>query len=350
MKLDQHISDLLLYHDCVVLPGLGGFVSNYAPARIDTSKNIFYPPSRSVLFNSSLTINDGLLASYISRKESVSFETAVNYLKIFVEECKEALGKNQKLDIKDIGHLYRDKNNNIHFEPELRFNLLLDAFGLPELSIAWIERESYRNKIEKKVMNRPPLPQTRERKLIYRRVAIAGASLLLLFSLAWFPFKAGLLDKTAFSSFNIFADKAPALYQVRNVEPESFTPLKESSLLELSLSEGYASVNFTDTVAAPIVVKLSAEAEPDKTKVSAAQKDFSSKQYHIVAGCFAIYDNAMKLMQELQQKKFNAVMPGKTSKGLYIVSCGSYASRNEAVAALRRYQAAHDPKAWIVKK
>ena len=48
-------------NDCVMLPGLGGFVCNPRSAWYDASKRQMVPPSRDVLFNPRLTTNDGLL-------------------------------------------------------------------------------------------------------------------------------------------------------------------------------------------------------------------------------------------------------------------------------------------------
>jgi hypothetical protein len=35
MKLDHYISQLLFRYDCVIVPNLGGFVTNYKPATIN---------------------------------------------------------------------------------------------------------------------------------------------------------------------------------------------------------------------------------------------------------------------------------------------------------------------------
>jgi hypothetical protein len=34
MKIEQYISELLYKYDCVIVPGLGGFVANYKSATI----------------------------------------------------------------------------------------------------------------------------------------------------------------------------------------------------------------------------------------------------------------------------------------------------------------------------
>ncbi|NLA48282.1 MAG: hypothetical protein GX876_02335, partial [Bacteroidales bacterium] len=62
MDITSFIRELLFSHDCVIVPGFGGFVGNYAPARIDRATSTFYPPSKQISFNRNLRNNDGLLA------------------------------------------------------------------------------------------------------------------------------------------------------------------------------------------------------------------------------------------------------------------------------------------------
>ena len=69
MTLDHYISDLLEDHDCVIIPDFGGFIGNYASARINPVNHRIDPPFRKITFNKLLVHNDGLLAAYIAKKE-----------------------------------------------------------------------------------------------------------------------------------------------------------------------------------------------------------------------------------------------------------------------------------------
>ena len=59
--LDHHLHRLFLDHDCIVVPGLGGFVCNRKPAKYDDSRQELIPPSRSILFNERIVHHDGEL-------------------------------------------------------------------------------------------------------------------------------------------------------------------------------------------------------------------------------------------------------------------------------------------------
>ena len=68
ISLARHIELLLLEHDCVIVPGLGGFIANHADARYTgDEEHLFLPPYRTIGFNQQLQVNDGLLVqSYMA--------------------------------------------------------------------------------------------------------------------------------------------------------------------------------------------------------------------------------------------------------------------------------------------
>ena len=61
IELERHIEILLLNNDCVIVPGLGGFVAHHVDACYDDVENRFFPPMRTVGFNPKLDMNDSLL-------------------------------------------------------------------------------------------------------------------------------------------------------------------------------------------------------------------------------------------------------------------------------------------------
>ena len=51
MNVEKHIGELLYDHNCVIVPDLGGFVANYAPAKIHPTQHTFTPPTKNIVFN-----------------------------------------------------------------------------------------------------------------------------------------------------------------------------------------------------------------------------------------------------------------------------------------------------------
>ena len=98
-KIDAYIAELLKSRDCVIVPEFGGFVGNYAKAKINPVSNRFDPPFRKVSFNKLLTHNDGLLASFVAQKEQEKFESSLSRLKDYTIVLKDELDKTKKIQL-----------------------------------------------------------------------------------------------------------------------------------------------------------------------------------------------------------------------------------------------------------
>lgn len=127
-----YISDLLFLHDCVIIPDFGGFICNYQSACIDEKNGFIYPPSKTILFNRNLTLNDGLLANWIVCKENISYDKAIKQIEFFCEDLKIRLNQREKIDFGDIGSFYTDRRFHILFEPTGK-NFLVSAFGMEKI-------------------------------------------------------------------------------------------------------------------------------------------------------------------------------------------------------------------------
>ena len=71
MSIEDLIADLLMQHNCVIVPSFGGFVAGKTSATFDASKGIMVPPRKSLLFNKQLLNNDGLLAAAFAHATQV---------------------------------------------------------------------------------------------------------------------------------------------------------------------------------------------------------------------------------------------------------------------------------------
>ena len=113
MVLEHYISELLYRYNCVVVPGFGAFLAQKTPARINKDTNTFFAPSKSVAFNGQLVSNDGLLVSYVSESEKITFEAALSAIEERVKWWKYILREETSLNLKNIGLLtsnYRKQN------------------------------------------------------------------------------------------------------------------------------------------------------------------------------------------------------------------------------------------------
>ena len=103
MKVTAYIQQALFEHDCVIVPGFGGFLIEHKASKINLINNQFCAPSTSLAFNSSLTKDDGLLKSEISISENITLDQASSKIKSFVEEIQKILTSTNGLILENLG-------------------------------------------------------------------------------------------------------------------------------------------------------------------------------------------------------------------------------------------------------
>jgi cell division septation protein DedD len=130
LTVEQLIGDLLLQHNCVIIPSFGGFVAQRMSAKIDSVKGVIIPPKKSLLFNKQLINNDGLLISALSQANSIPYSDAAHEVQAHILEWEAKLQLGGRITIDRVGNLFYDQERNLCFEQDRFYNLLLESFGL----------------------------------------------------------------------------------------------------------------------------------------------------------------------------------------------------------------------------
>ena len=130
--ISRHIEYLIRYNDCVIVPGWGAFIAQYQPATFNN--NQLLPPSRSLIFNPSLTHDDGLLASSIVRQSAIGYDMAIKQISDEVNALRHQLDASGEVALSKIGTFTRNDEGTMLFEP---FNTSSSTsfFGLPTLTV-----------------------------------------------------------------------------------------------------------------------------------------------------------------------------------------------------------------------
>lgn len=353
MKIDKHISTLLYEHDCVIVPEFGGFVTGYAPAKVHATQHVFSPPHKNITFNKHLKSNDGLLANQIVQAENKTFAEANSIINSFVTECNGALKRGDKVALELVGSLYLDVERNIQFEPDKSANYLVEAFGMTSIQSLPVKRENIQERIEKKFVDREPIPQERKRSRTLAYVTTA-LSLLIAVSLIWLSVGTDLLKNTNYSSLNPFAEPMKPLYTERT-EVKPVLSDKDISAAKFTLpvndTEPVAALSFVDNVDHKLVVRLHEDipvAAHQKDKTAVVNNGVRSAQgthFHVISGCFKIESNAHNFVAMMRAKNLNAAIIGKNKDGLFMVSCGDFADRAMAETELAKVRMS--TAAWV---
>jgi len=171
VDITAFIRELLFGHDCVIVPGFGGFIGNYTPARIDKKSGTFYPPVKQISFNRNLNHNDGLLVGRISGTSGISYGDSRNLVEEFVSDIRRKLEKGEKVVFDHIGSFINNQEGNTQFEPDLASNYHLDSYGLESFQLLPLEGYNVRTRIIRPVQ-KDPVRQASLRKILWRAAVI----------------------------------------------------------------------------------------------------------------------------------------------------------------------------------
>ena len=136
IELSRHIESLMLNHDCVIVPGLGGFITQYMHARYIAEEGLFLPPYRSVGFNQQLTFNDGLLVQSYMQAYDTSYPETVRLIDNAVKQLRNTITEEGKYELHGIGTLTQGVNGAYDFAPCEAGVLSPELYGLDSLPLA----------------------------------------------------------------------------------------------------------------------------------------------------------------------------------------------------------------------
>lgn len=400
--VEQLIGDLLLQHNCVIVPGFGGFVAKSVSARIDYDKGTMMPPRKSLLFNKQLVNNDGLLVNEFSLCNKLTFDEANTQVGAKVTDWNRILKEGSRIELDRVGRLYKDAEGNLCFEQDRFFNLLLESFGLSQVHFmtddevksvqAYTQTEKTEILTEEPVVPVVPmtvveekeeviqpaavkeeavivqLPEQPKKKRKMWRYAVAACLLPVAFYSFWIPMTTDVLESGVISikDFNPFYRSTDGSYIQKSFD-ENMALLEEE---DASIEEQIADANLpADVSAFPykydddtyILVRVdkSAEAttlsEPAEAQVEAEQpaetiekeQVFSPDAMHFIVGCFGSETNAKNLVASLKSQGMEALIID-VKNGLHRVSAGAAMSQ-EALQSIKSQAEANGLTGWVLK-
>ena len=210
-ELSRHIEVLLLENDCVIVPGLGGFIAHNKAAEFKDSANIFCPPLRTIGFNPQLTINDGLLAQSYMQSYDTDFPDASRKIESVVSQIKDSLYKNGQAELDNIGTLYYTMAGTYGFEPYGNAFFSPSLYGLGSFSISPLSElaSAKESAAEQRIVIETvpssvesPKEKNKQQHIIKRMAehAIGIAAAIILFFVLSVPVENTYLDNSSYAS------------------------------------------------------------------------------------------------------------------------------------------------------
>jgi len=337
MNLEKYIAELLSEHDCVIIPGFGGFIGNYTHARVHPVHHTFFPPYKKLLFNINLKQNDGLLATRISFLEGISYEMAMEEIVGKVEKWREQLREQKVLQIDPIGKLTRSGEGNIQFEQDQSINFLSESYGLASFVSPVIHRAGVQEKIGKKISRYIEAPEGRKRML---PKPLKWAAILAL------PIgMAAYMGITNFNTIrNLKIDYSGWFYS------SPATTNVKSNLPPKTLAIHISPPAVKEKKPAPVQEILSTPAPATTAEAKKVISQPAGQPFAVIVGAFKIRENADNLVSNLRVKGFDALILDTTRTGLFRVSIGTFSSRDQALEQLATVRSKEFSSAWLLSR
>lgn len=328
MKIKDYIKELLFTNQGVVIPGLGGFVSEYEPAAFDVNENSFIPPSKKITFNPKYSYHDNLLTEFISEKENIDKEKSMQNLEDFVKDVKTRLIKGEKIDFPEIGSLSQNIKEEILFEQDTKSNLLSDSFGLTSVKTKPIVNPQ--NNVAKAVK---PIKQ----KKSYKKLILISSSaivFLCLVTLSWLLTE-GFTDFSLISS-NEKPNPEPSNNIIINTPEKNLDSIAQADSVKALINQSIDE----NTDKKDALFYTEPEKEAPKPKYS---------EFHIIAGSFKKIENAEVFSSKLRDKGYEPVII-RSGENLIRIAIFSYTDETEALTKLYSLRESSDIKSfWILK-
>lgn len=319
MDITAFIRELLFGHDCVIVPGFGGFILNYTPARIDKSTGTFYPPVKQISFNRNLNHNDGLLVGRISITSAINYGDARNLVEEFVAGLKKKLADGEKVVFENIGSFINNHEGNIQFEPDRSANYHLDSYGLEPFQCLPLEGYDVRKRIVRHI-EKDPVRQASIRKILWRAAVIIP----LLSVMLVVPLKTDLFRA--------------------KVEATSMNPLVTAEFENNKKAvdeDNYSETSKSEEKTEPIAV----EADAPEVVIPVVSE---VKNYFVITGSFKSEENAAIQVTRLREEGFSPEIV-TTNNGFYRVCAMACSDLNTAVTK-KDSIAKNFPGSWISRK
>ena len=406
--VEELIGDLLLRHNCVVIPSFGGFVAKKTSATIDYKNGVIYPPKKSVLFNRQLINNDGLLVAEYSIANKVDYKEAELAVSQITLDWNNKLRNGERITLDKVGYLFFDQEKNLCFEQDRFFNLLLESYGLgkvhfvseEDIEVAkYVKAVQEQKKVEEELIaeekkdepfklvalptdldeEKEPQaviiehPKNRSWKKAWRYVAAAMLAPIAFYSF-WIPMNSNVLESGVLSvkDFDLSykstdGEYLPGEVKLDRFEEKSFQPIQEvvkslpSDVYVYSYAfdeDTYISVKVKEEVVPTIEVEEALETpevivekqeliEPKVVVKAPVVKAIETAKLNFVVGSFSTKENAETLIEKMNAEGFKAYVMSERN-GSFRVSAGK-AKTEEEIRRIAKKAKLKGFDGWILR-
>ncbi|MEN9510639.1 MAG: hypothetical protein RLZZ370_458 [Bacteroidota bacterium] len=324
-SLIYFVEKLVRHHECVVVPGLGGFITRDHSASLNRFNGQLKPNSRTIFFNDILRQDDGILLNAMSSELGISYVEAQELVHGEVQDLLRRCASHEQQVFGILGSFYLNQHDKLFFLPSVTLNLSDISYGLKpvqlEAVVETLTRE-IRKPIPTQVISTPttattaapisiaPEPEHTSKRTQLWKVAAAVAMLSLS--------TAAGIRITHF----LKKDQQPAL-STASIGPE--TPLNTPEPATTQKEE----------------IKLEPQRTAASVKPELKQLVEAKGHYKVIAACFITEKAAIEELKRLATLGISANVGRPNSSALYRVIVGEAPTPQGAANYATKFTRAH---------
>lgn len=349
-ELARHIEALLLENDCVIVPGLGGFVTHYDSAKYIKKENLFLPPVRSIGFNSQLKLNDGILVQSYMATYHTDFSDAARMVEKDVNRLIQMLHDEGKVYLENIGEIFYNMRGSYDFKP-CNFKITtpslygLDTFKIQELKVLKVKQKS---ETLANATEREKTYEIRINRSFLRNAAAMVATVVMFFAFS-IPVENTRIRQTNYAQLlpgELFGQIEKQSVVITPVHTNTLTAHPHKSVSTLPKK---AHITSTTTKTDSITTKKIKVSKPETPSTNAVQSLSSTSFHIIVIGGIGLKD-AQIIADNLKIKGFTQAKV-LNEDGKIRVSICSFNNREEAMKQLLELRKSETyQNAWLLVK
>lgn len=380
-ELARHIEVLLLENDCVIVPGLGGFIAHNKAAEFKDSANVFCPPVRTIGFNPQLIINDGLLAQSYMQAYDTDFPDASRKIESVVSQIKDSLYKNGQAELENIGTLYYTMAGVYGFEPYQNAFFSPSLYGLGSFSISPLSelKPVKETAVEPRIIietvpssEEDSKEKAKQRHIIKRMAehAVGIAAAVILFFVLSVPVENTYLDNSSYASLGAETmldairskSMATTSLETKDIKQNNATnrrnnvntlrPVAVKSVkVEKAEPKASKEVKALPAVAKKEVIKAeSVKAETKSTKEVQKSNSSQNKGMFIIVASLPTMQDAEKELAKFKKQGYEEATI-LTSDNRYRIALYSYTDKSKAYEKINELRKDEQFKtAWLLNK
>lgn len=341
----KYIRELLLDHECVIVPEFGAFITQETPATLDYVTHLLTPPSKEIVFNGKLITDDGVLINYIADCKGISTTESMKIVHDFAIRSIGVLEASGTLRLDGMGVITRINEKDYDFQLDGNMNLFGDSFGLSTIKVQPIYRkETYQHLAEKiateqktKTTLMTLVDEQEERphhvnRYNYKWFRAAAYSMIVATVLVFLGWSADKSD-SRLASWNPFFYSSPNEFIASHLKTEPVVETPEP---------------IVETVE-PVVEVVEPVIEPVVEPVVIQPVD--DTYYYIIGASLRSDADAQKCVSKFKKAGFsNAEALPMNDKGNIRVSYETVLSRDAALKRLEIIRKEYNEAAWLLRK